>query len=227
MNAARKPTLGALTGLRFLAAAQVVLFHSIGPRLDHLAPPLAGLLGAGYTGVSLFFVLSGFVLAYNYLAPGQGGTTKTGNFLAARVARIYPVYLIGVLLALPGLAGKLLRDHGPGDAFLAGSPVVLSALTLTQSWIPAYACRVNCPGWSLSVEAFFYLAFPLLGVFLATRAKTRLVPIILFCWVLAMIRRRPPTSRSIPTDSAWLRRLRRDSGSTPSSTTRWCVCRSS
>ncbi len=178
--------LGALTGLRFLAAAQVVLFHSIGPRLDRLSPPLAGLLGAGYTGVSLFFVLSGFVLAYNYLSPGQGGTTRIGDFLAARVARIYPVYLIGVLLALPGFAGKLLRTHGPGDAFLAGSPVVVSALTLTQSWIPAYACRVNCPGWSLSVEAFFYLAFPLLGVFLATRAKTRLVPIILSCWLLAM-----------------------------------------
>ena len=183
----RKPILGALTGLRFLAAAQVVLFHSMGPRLDRMPPKLASVLGAGYTGVSLFFVLSGFVLAYNYLSPGRGGVRKTGSFLAARVARVYPVYLIGVVLALPGLGLRLLRTHGAGDALLGGSPVVLSALTLTQSWIPAYACQVNCPGWSLSVEAFFYLMFPLLAVLLTPRSKAGLLPIIIGGWALSLL----------------------------------------
>lgn len=149
--------------------------------------PLASLLGAGYTGVSLFFVLSGFVLAYNYLSPGRAGFPKTGGFLAARVARVYPVYLLGVFLALPGLGLRLLRTQSVGDAVLSGSPVVMSALTLTQSWIPSYACQVNCPGWSLSVEAFFYLMFPLLAVMLAPRSKTSLVPIILSCWTVSLL----------------------------------------
>ncbi len=183
----RRPVLGALTGLRFLAAAQVVLFHSMGPRLDRMPAPLASILGAGYTGVSLFFVLSGFVLAYNYLSPGRAGFPTTGGFLAARVARVYPVYLLGVFLALPGLGLRLLRTQSVGDAVLSGSPVVMSALTLTQSWIPSYACQVNCPGWSLSVEAFFYLMFPLLAVLLAPRSKTSLVPIILSCWALSLL----------------------------------------
>ncbi len=185
--APRRPSLGALTGLRFVAAAQVVLFHSMGPRLDQMPHWLASLVGAGYTGVSLFFVLSGFVLAYNYLTPGGGGVKKTGDFFAARVARIYPVYLVGVLLALPGLGLRLLRVHGAGDALFSGAPVVLSALTLTQSWIPSYACQVNCPGWSLSVEAFFYLMFPLIAYLLTPRSNASLFPIVLCCWAASLL----------------------------------------
>ena len=183
---AKRPSLGALTGLRFLAALQVVLFHSMGPRLDRMPVGVANVIGAGYTGVSLFFVLSGFVLAYNYLSPGVRGLRQTRTFLAARVARVYPVYLLGVVLALPGLALRLLHTHGASGAVLAGSPVVLSALTLTQSWIPEFACQVNCPGWSLSVEAFFYLSFPLLAVVLTPRSKAGLVPIMMSCWALSL-----------------------------------------
>ena len=182
----KRPSLGALTGLRFMAAAQVVLFHSMGPRLDRMPSGVANVLGAGYTGVSLFFVLSGFVLAYNYLTPGHDRLAQPRLFLAARVARVFPVYLVGVMLALPGLALRLLRTHAPAEAFLVGSPVVLSALTLTQSWIPGYACQVNCPGWSLSVEAFFYLAFPLLAIILTSRSKAALVPVMVGCWALSL-----------------------------------------
>ncbi|MFN0181698.1 MAG: acyltransferase family protein [Gemmatimonadales bacterium] len=187
ITAAKRPSLDALTGLRFLAAAQVVLFHSMGPRLEQLPPAVANLIGAGYTGVSLFFVLSGFVLAYNYLTPGLGGVRRTGDFLAARVARIYPVYLLGVLVALPGLVLRLLRTETAGDAVVSGAPVVLSALTLTQAWIPSFACQLNCPGWSLSVEAVFYLAFPALAVLLAPRSRSRLLPIMAACWGLSIL----------------------------------------
>jgi peptidoglycan/LPS O-acetylase OafA/YrhL len=181
-----KPTLAALTGVRFLAAAQVVLFHSVSQRLEHAPPMLSSLLSAGYTGVSLFFVLSGFVLAYNYLSPGQTGLSRTKEFLAARVARVYPVYLVGVLLALPGFGLKLLRDDQPESALLSDLPVVLSALTLTQAWIPSFACQLNCPGWSLSVEAFFYAMFPLLALALASRSRRSLLTIASSCWALSV-----------------------------------------
>jgi len=67
---ARRPVLNALTGIRFIAALYVVLFHYLDPaRLDLALPAhfaVYHLVRYGYVGVSVFFVLSGFVLAYNY-----------------------------------------------------------------------------------------------------------------------------------------------------------------
>ena len=61
-------TIRALTGLRAVAAVWVVLFHYRGDVLTLLpaARPLEPLMASGYLGVDVFFVLSGFVLAYNY-----------------------------------------------------------------------------------------------------------------------------------------------------------------
>ena len=69
----QRPALPALTGLRFVAAVQVVLFHtrSAAPGLQRSS--FLDPFGGGYSGVSLFFVLSGFILAYNYLTPDGNG----------------------------------------------------------------------------------------------------------------------------------------------------------
>src|SRR5262245_1529969 len=65
--APRRPALPALTSVRFLAALHVVVYHFFLVFPSRLPWLVAGVIGAGYTGVSFFFVLSGFVLAYNYL----------------------------------------------------------------------------------------------------------------------------------------------------------------
>ena len=69
-----------------------------------------------------------------------------------RVARVYPVYLLGFLsmIALP----LLKNDVNIFKAFFG--------VTLLQSWIPGYAMSYNFPGWSVSVEFFFYATFPFL-----------------------------------------------------------------
>ncbi len=157
MEGAGRPHLHALTGLRFVAAFQVLAYHglALGPQ----APGwMRALVGSGYVGVSLFFVLSGFVLTYTYHDTLRDGRATRREFLAARVARIYPVYLLSLLAALPPLLWLVESKHVALQwGWLA--QMVGAYAGLAQAWDPRFACVMNCPAWSLSAEAFFYVAF--------------------------------------------------------------------
>lgn len=149
-----KQKLEALTGLRFFAAAAIVIFH-IGMK-DVLAanPWTSGLLL--YQGVTFFYVLSGFILRYNY-STLDSGIAKL-EFLVARIARIYPAYIFFLLLCIfsqPWLITQLKSSPGL-DRF------VLSAFML-QSWVPIWETHFsfNAVNWSVSTEFFFYICFAL------------------------------------------------------------------
>lgn len=172
----RQPPLPALTSVRFFAALIVVLFHFGGPSLGWAPEALRHIVGAGYTGVSLFFVLSGFILAYVY----HGRSVHNGRFWWARFARVYPLFVFALLIAFPGF----LRGFLAGD-FPAQTPL-LSPLLL-HAWDPRSACAWNCPGWSLSVEAFFYLTFPFLLVLLRDRARRSLIAVALGAWLVMLL----------------------------------------
>lgn len=62
---------------------------------------LSSLVGTGYAAVGIFFLLSGFILAYNYDLGTQWSDQGKLRFAIARFSRIYPVYLLGLLLVLP------------------------------------------------------------------------------------------------------------------------------
>lgn len=160
---ARGAPLPALTGLRFLAALHVVSYHALRPTLVDAAPGPAAFLQSGPTAVTLFFVLSGFVLVHAY-----GSAPAPRPFLAARAARLVPLYWTALALALPlGLAA---RARGLVDDPLGPGSLALVATGL-QAWVPDAALRWNPPAWSLSCELFFYLCFPALA-----RLVTRLGP---------------------------------------------------
>lgn len=153
-----------LTGLRFLAAAMVVLFHfsNIGN------PVLRNFVHHGAFGVTVFFVLSGFILAYSYASkPGEmRGSAK--NFWAARVARLYPTYLLGIAMMVP----VVLQRQGDAVSVQFSSGVL--SLILVQAWFHSFGLdwgMWNPPGWSLSAEAFFYLLFPFVCVTLSRLSK--------------------------------------------------------
>lgn len=170
--ARRRSHLAALTGLRFVAALQVVFFHEA---VSLLRPgPLRRLGDAGYIGVSLFFVLSGFVMAYTYLEPFDAPRINRREFFRARFARIYPAYVLALVAALPvylpWAVSNLLKPGVLGPAKAAVT--TLANVTLLQGWFPLTVPPWNTPGWSLSVEALFYALFPFLGVWL-TRRKSR------------------------------------------------------
>jgi peptidoglycan/LPS O-acetylase OafA/YrhL len=186
---AGRPRLEALTGVRWFAAVAVFFSHyGIGdpPLFSHMAR-------AGYAGVTLFFVLSGFVLTINYVPRmSEFSVRETSSFLGARFARIAPAYFFALLFAmyLPVLLGAV----GAGPAIGWSDPVTRPHLwqhvLAIQAWHPhvevAYA--FNPPAWSLSVEIFLYAMFPLLVVFLAPALRTiRGASLVLVVTAAAMI----------------------------------------
>jgi len=153
----RLPYYPALTGLRAVAA-YLLFFHHFRPlALNEGWPKLV--LGQLYVGVSLFFVLSGFVLATRY----QQRVRLSGNWWRAyfwqRTARIYPTYLLlntTVLARIywPVAAGKL--GHTVLLVFLSESLLRGFSSTLKYVGLPQ--------GWSLTPEECFYMSLPLLLV---------------------------------------------------------------
>jgi len=154
----RRPDLPSLTTIRALAALVVFAYH-LHPWSD---VPWLRPLQYGYAGVTLFFVLSGFILTWTY-DPGQ---TRT-HFLIRRLARIYPTYVV-VLAAV--VLWSLVSGKGR-DPF-----AVLTNITLIHAWFtdPAVYAGINGVTWSLSCEIFFYALFP---------ALWRLIRDVPFRWV--------------------------------------------
>jgi peptidoglycan/LPS O-acetylase OafA/YrhL len=147
--------LNALTGLRCFAAVNIVLFHFSNPQwFGWLAP----VVNAGYVSVSYFILLSGFVLGYNYNVRARAGELDKVRFWKARFTRIYPIYLLSLLLSW-GTLGKEYGSHTHG-MFWTG--MVLTPLLL-QGWIPAIATFLNTPAWTMSAESFYYVIFPWLA----------------------------------------------------------------
>ncbi|HYQ03651.1 MAG TPA: acyltransferase [Polyangiaceae bacterium] len=156
-----------LTSVRFLAALEVVLMHTMfelgGDAVRAVPAPISQLLTSGVLAVSFFFVLSGFILTYTYCDDEGDLRTAPAKFWRARFARIYPLYFLGFLMDAPRVVSLFL-----GSVASAWTAVVKIAgagaayLTLTQAWHPRVTKTWNTPGWTLSVEAFYYATFPLL-----------------------------------------------------------------
>lgn len=171
---APRPSLKALTGLRFLAAFHVVLFHLMLISTVAIPVGLARVLRAGPAAVSLFFGLSGFLLTYNYLR--EEGRVDKRRFWSARLARIYPVHAFALVVAWYFFL------HASANA-----GALLTAPLLVQAWTPATACAWNCPAWSLSAELFFYLLFPFLLPLVARLPARRLPWLLGACWAFAVL----------------------------------------
>jgi peptidoglycan/LPS O-acetylase OafA/YrhL len=175
----KKNALPALTSLRFFAAMAIIAFHFSINNATMIPTFLYAIIKHGNMAVNFFFVLSGFVLAYTYLDK----PVEPRRFWLARFARVYPVYLLALLLSLPAYFTTI--DLGSGTDFVAAITTLFTELTLLQAWLPLYGCGINCPGWSISAEAFFYLLFPVVGVYLAKLRTWPLLLITLLIWVIA------------------------------------------
>ncbi len=179
---ARPPQLPALTSIRFFAAFWVVVFHVSGPYRAQFPGWLANIVNTSYVGVGFFFVLSGFILTYTY--GSEASETSRRKFWIARFARIYPIYAVALVLSFV-FAVEGFRE---AETFLRKGVFGLTfglAPALLQSWIPSCAGRWNAPGWSLSVEAFFYALFPFVLIRLMKCRTSLLMPCMVGLWALA------------------------------------------
>lgn len=154
--------LNPLTSIRFLFALLVVLFHGVlatDGSLDAWPHFIAAVISHGFVGVSFFFVLSGFILAYSYSGRLRLPQDQR-DFWGARVARILPAYFLAFLIYSPFAIYSVMISVNPLSSAMNSLTIASFQLTLTQAWIPKAALAWNSPAWSLSIEAFFYLLFP-------------------------------------------------------------------
>jgi peptidoglycan/LPS O-acetylase OafA/YrhL len=183
----KRQPIDALTGIRFLAAVHVMVFHMAQKTIVSLPAGLSDFFGAGYVGVSMFFVLSGFILAYNYSGDNGGLTVSSTDFYIARIARIAPVYFFCMIFALPVFfSDMMLLGQGVAAAAVYTFGAIGMSGTLIQAWVPYPAFYLNSPGWSLSNEAFFYLLFPAIIFLVRSRSIAALVGIAIAGWLVAM-----------------------------------------
>jgi peptidoglycan/LPS O-acetylase OafA/YrhL len=158
--------IAALTGLRFVAAMSVVTSHTVVTMAPGAHDTLLRMLGAtsGF-GMTLFFVLSGYVIHTNY---EQAVQTKAGmwRYFIARFSRLYPLYFLFLFV-------DLATTIHANQLHLQRLSALPYYLTLTQSWIyhpidgNALIYQfgaVPSIAWSISTECFFYVAFPFLCV---------------------------------------------------------------
>ncbi|MFC7531401.1 acyltransferase family protein [Actinoplanes sp. GCM10030250] len=149
--------MDSLTGLRWIAALMIFFLHIQSESNFFVADSRAqgaldSLLAAGRSGVSFFYILSGFVLAWS-VRPAD----TTSRFLWRRFSKIYPNHFVTFLVACLLLSWR--------DMPVVDFERMFYNLTLLHSWVPGRDdiwYSFNAPSWSLSCEAFFYLCFPLL-----------------------------------------------------------------
>lgn len=161
-----------ITFSRFIAAVAIVIYH-YGQGTDLFSNEYVSLLiHKAYIGVSYFFILSGFVMIIAYHKRGQ---VNIFGYLKNRLARVYPVYILSIVILLLLTSFRNLNLQN-----------LLYYFLMVQSWIPEKATALNYPAWSISVEWLFYLLFPLLlnKVYLKTNLKQITVWIVLF-WVVS------------------------------------------
>lgn len=162
-----KGEIKALTGLRIVASLWVVFFH-FRPMVADLSPDLrenlAPVLNCGAQGVDLFFILSGFVLTWNYL-DRMGHTWSlraTVHFLWLRLARVWPVYLVTLHLAAGWYILTLHMGHTPmPDVGRLTAISYVRQVLLVQLWFQPYfdLSSWDGPAWSISAEWLAYLLF--------------------------------------------------------------------
>lgn len=168
-----------LTGLRFYAAllvflSHLYLFNYFFGITEGLAYDFLNKLGQ--LGVSLFFVLSGFVLYMNYL-PSGSKKYNLKSFYLARFSRIYPMFALSTLMVLP------IEILSPKQEAI-WEPL-LYHLGLIHCFDAQACSALNSPSWSISVEAFFYLLFPVFGLLFASQ-PFRNISLALLLYLIAL-----------------------------------------
>lgn len=147
--------IDSLTGLRWWAAFFVFAFH-----MGVYAPlPFQDYLHIGHTGVSFFFILSGFVLTWS-----ASPKVSSKEFWWRRFARIWPAHIVALFLALPVF--YTLSDtpeHGWIKTF--SIPILLLSVFLLQGFATDWSIMFsgNPAAWTLSSEGFFYALHPFIA----------------------------------------------------------------
>ena len=168
-----------LTGLRWIAALWVFLFHL---QLKGVVPEwdwrINNVIGQGAMGVVVFFILSGVVLLYSH---SRRQKIPFVPFMQKRVFRIAPVYLAGLLASLVAVLVLHVVPQQLGVLFLLN-------LTFLNAWIPSLAMEwYGSGGWSLGCEMLFYSCTPPLILLFARWSQRTLIVLLLSMFIVGAL----------------------------------------
>jgi peptidoglycan/LPS O-acetylase OafA/YrhL len=198
-----------LEGMRFLAITAVVMHHILAayltdserygkvllPRDWYLLYPKNWLIAINLHlafAVSVFFAVSGFILALPFARAYRDGTPRPSirRFYLRRLVRLEPPYVISCLVYFLAIVSPF-RHHDPAGYFHAFFPHLLASLVYLHSWIYGQGNWINGVAWSLEVEVQFYLLVPLLANLFRIRnrvtRRTTLLALILACSLLSQL----------------------------------------
>lgn len=171
-----------LTSLRFFFALMVFLSHLwfLKDESPFMRQLYDDIFYEGYIGVSFFFILSGFVLGYSYHHKILNGEIKFSQFWLARWARIYPVHILTLMIAVP------LSLNNNAVEWI--NRFVLNVFLL-QSFVPSKTIYFyfNSVSWSISDEWFFYIMFPFLVFMMLKKKYLKFLAILLLLVPLALL----------------------------------------
>lgn len=147
-----KNKLETIQALRGLAAFLVVVTHVAGTLSPHFLSPSwivsTKIYWLGGIGVDIFFCISGFIMTYTF--DGKTGLFPSWKFIAKRVLRIYPVYIIFTLWCLYFIKPQYLNDIG-----MVIDSILLTAPTMSTG----HPYLIIGQGWTLQYEMYFYIIF--------------------------------------------------------------------
>jgi peptidoglycan/LPS O-acetylase OafA/YrhL len=191
-----------LTGLRFLSALWVFLFHI------HIRYPLtdssflSAFLNYGHLGMILFFVLSGYILTHRY----SEKAFELKSYYINRFARVFPIYILAGIVTLPWFIHAGVGNNIPIEIqnldlkeidnnalaiayqFFKYAGLIFANVLAIQAWFPSMFDYWNVnASWSISVEAFFYLLFPFLLEKIIKLDKRRLIYLITSVYLISAI----------------------------------------
>lgn len=146
-----------LTGLRTVASVMVFLHHfnPFTPKI--FGGPVHRFIQEFHVGVTIFFVLSGFLICYRYYDKVRMNRSWLKPYFVNRFARIYPMYFLMTILAfLPFICHCSLRENWK---------LLLLNLSFARGFFDDLKFTGVKTGWSLTVEEMFYFLFPVIVIF--------------------------------------------------------------
>jgi peptidoglycan/LPS O-acetylase OafA/YrhL len=172
----RRFQIDALDGVRGLAVLLVFLSHCSNKGVTLL--PFADFRGMGKTGVWLFFVLSSFLLTYPFVSKAMASFTAPAlaNYFWRRVLRVYPLYILYLLLALattPFIAQLIPEGTKSTSGNEPGIPFLLTPWEFLEQLVLVKGKGLT---WSILVEFKFYFLLPILALMYVWAFQRKLWP---------------------------------------------------
>jgi len=177
----------ALTGVRAMAAYLVFISHYCYVFDDVFPQIVQRFFGEFHIGVSVFFVLSGFLITFRYYKNFHLTTDWFKQYLKNRVARIYPMYFLLTLAAF----GYFFITRDPDANVTGGFPHPIALIIMNVTFVRGFFFQFwntgIAQGWSLTVEECFYFSAPIIFLIAKRYNKFYLQPLVLTCFAIVMV----------------------------------------